>query len=256
MEPQDRAEKYPGVAGKTIGNQPEVRTRGIIKTGSLINMSLILNIDTAIETASVCLAKDRDVLKMLVSEKQKDHAAWIHPAINSLLEDTGHKIKDLNGVGVSIGPGSYTGLRVGLSTAKGLCYALNVPLLCTGTLEMMAFAARDEDADLLCPVIDARRMEVFTALYDKNLAVVHEPCAMVINEKSFSEKLSSFTILFFGNAMLKVRKIITNPRAKWGDIWGNSSHLAELNYQKFLQKKFSNLAYTEPLYMKEFYSRP
>lgn len=219
-------------------------------------MSLILNIDTAVETASVCIADGPEVLKMRVSEQQKDHAAWIHPAINSLVKETGYTLKDLQAVGISIGPGSYTGLRVGLSTAKGLCYALNIPLLCTGTLEMMAFAAKDEQADLLCPLIDARRMEVFTALYDKTLKLVMEPRAMIIDEKSFDTDLSVNTILFFGNAMPKLRKIISNPKAKWGEVWGNSSHLSQLSYQKFLQKNYSDLAYTEPLYIKEFYSHP
>src|SRR5689334_17760726 len=127
-------------------------------------MSLVLNIDTAVETASICLSEDRKILQVSINENQKDHAAWLSVAIQNMMINAGYRLNQLHAIGITIGPGSYTGLRVGLSAAKGLCYALNIPLITIGTLEMMAFAAKDEPADLLCPLIDARRMEVFTAL--------------------------------------------------------------------------------------------
>jgi tRNA threonylcarbamoyladenosine biosynthesis protein TsaB len=120
-------------------------------------MSLILNIDTALDTASVCLANQKEVLQFSVNEDQKDHAAWLHQTIAELLQKGGYSIKDLDAVAVSIGPGSYTGLRVGLATAKGFCYALQIPLITVNTLKLIAFAAKDEAIDLICPMIDARR---------------------------------------------------------------------------------------------------
>src|SRR5687767_10771942 len=148
-------------------------------------MSLILNIDTALDTASVCLANKGEVLHLVVNEFPKDHSGWLHPAISELLQKSGYEIRDLSALAVSIGPGSYTGLRVGLSTAKGFCFALNLPLITIGTLQMMAYSVKDENADLLCPVIDARRNEVFTAVYDKNLEPVLPAQSMIAGENSF-----------------------------------------------------------------------
>jgi tRNA threonylcarbamoyladenosine biosynthesis protein TsaB len=219
-------------------------------------LSLILNIDTALDQASVSLGREGMSLGMMTSEQQKDHASWLHVSMVKLLADAGFDVKDLEGVAVSIGPGSYTGLRVGLSAAKGLCYSLKIPLISVGTLEIMAFAAKDEDADLLCPMIDARRMEVFTAVYDKALKPVLPPQAMVVDKDSFSNLLATRKMLFFGNGSEKLRQLILNNNAIWGFIWGNSSHLSQLSYKKFLQKEFADLAYTEPLYIKEFYSHP
>jgi tRNA threonylcarbamoyladenosine biosynthesis protein TsaB len=219
-------------------------------------MNLILNIDTSLETSTVCLSDADRVLKMTASEDQKEHASWIHKAIEGLFMDTATTPGDLSAVGVSIGPGSYTGLRVGLATAKGFCYALNIPLICNNTLEMMTVAVLKEDADLFCPLIDARRMEVFTAVYNKEMIELQSPSAKIIDENSFQDLLSENRILFFGNGVAKVQQLVKNPNAKWGVHWGNSSHLSVLTYQKFLQKKFSDLAYTEPLYVKEFYSPP
>src|SRR5688572_16927071 len=117
-------------------------------------MSLILNIDTAMETASVCFSQNGSCLWLELNDKQK-----LHVAIAQMLKQTGNTIRDVNAVAVTIGPGSYTGLRVSLSAAKGICYARNIPLITIGTLQLMAFAALHEEANLLCPMIDARRMD-------------------------------------------------------------------------------------------------
>src|SRR5258706_7327024 len=114
-------------------------------------MSFILNIDTAVDVASVCLAKDGGALQLTTNENQKDHAAWLHLAIEEMLKVNKLTMKDISGVAVSIGPGSYTGLRVGLSTAKGLCYTMDIPLITIGTLDMMAYSVIDEAVDLICP---------------------------------------------------------------------------------------------------------
>jgi tRNA threonylcarbamoyladenosine biosynthesis protein TsaB len=217
-------------------------------------MSLILNIDTALDTASVCLSEDGNVLQLSFSENQKDHASWLHTEIAELLQKTGHQIKDLNAVAVSIGPGSYTGLRVGLAAAKGFCYALNLPLITINSLKIIAFAVKSEAIDIICPLIDARRMEVFTAMYDKELDERVSPHAMLVDEKSFASYLLSGKILFCGNGVKKLQSLIPNSSALFSNTMADASHLAQLSFSCYCKKEFAGLAYAEPLYIKEFYS--
>jgi tRNA threonylcarbamoyladenosine biosynthesis protein TsaB len=217
-------------------------------------MSLILNIDTALDTASICLTKDNEVLELMTNDNQKDHAAWLHPAITGILSNNNYTINELEAIAVSIGPGSYTGLRVGLASAKGLCYALNIPLITLNTLKIIAFAAKDEAVELICPVIDARRMEVFTAVYTKALWEKISPHAMIADENSFASALSSGHLLFCGNGCKKLQAVISHKNAAFSNTKANASHLARLSYNCFMENEFSELAYTEPLYIKEFYS--
>jgi tRNA threonylcarbamoyladenosine biosynthesis protein TsaB len=160
-------------------------------------MAILLNIDTSVETASVCLSNDDELIRLALNENQKDHAAWLHTAIHDLVRDAGQRLNDLNAVAISIGPGSYTGLRIGLGAAKGLCYALDIPLITIGTLEMMAHAVKKNDAELICPLIDARRMEVFTAVYDRLFQEILKPCTMIVDKNSFEEMASKNSKLFF-----------------------------------------------------------
>ncbi len=174
-------------------------------------MALLLNIDTATENASICLSKDGNALRTMVNNQQRDHAAWIQPAIEQLLKEMQNTVKDLQGIAVTAGPGSYTGLRVGLATAKGLCFALNIPLITENTLRVMAYAATQQsfpngdvysikaglkNPTILCPMIDARRMEVFTALYDLQLNIVEKPAALILEPDSFNKELENNSILF------------------------------------------------------------
>jgi len=131
-------------------------------------VSLILNIDTAVQSASVCLSENNDLIGLKINPSQKDHASWLHIAIEQLLKENAIDLQKLAAIAVSAGPGSYTGLRVGMASAKGLCYVLNIPLITVDTLKMMANAAVVENTDLLCPMIDASRMDVFAALFDKS----------------------------------------------------------------------------------------
>jgi len=219
-------------------------------------MAILLHIDTAVETASVCLSKGAEPVKLAVNNNQKDHAAWLHHAIRDLFQDTGITIKDVNAIGVSIGPGSYTGLRVGLSAAKGLCYALGIPLVTIVTLEIIANAVKSKDADIICPLIDARRMEVFTALYDISMTEIKKPCAMIINEGSFSELLASNRVIFCGNGSKKLKTILPGrENALYSNDEATAANMCQIGYQSFMEKRFSGLAYTEPLYIKEFYSQ-
>jgi tRNA threonylcarbamoyladenosine biosynthesis protein TsaB len=188
------------------------------------------------------------------NEKQKEQAGWLHLAIDKMIKDSGYRMNDIKAVAVSNGPGSYTGLRIGLSAAKGLCYALQIPLITIGTLEMMVQAAKNNKADLYCPMIDARRMEVFTALYDKEMKEVLPASAVMLNESSFIIELEKEKTLFFGNGAAKFKNICVHPHAIFEDISIDASNLASLSQQKYAEKNFTELAYSEPLYVKEFFT--
>jgi tRNA threonylcarbamoyladenosine biosynthesis protein TsaB len=219
-------------------------------------MALILNIDTATEQGGVCLAKEGQILAMAVNPEQKDHASWLHPAVEKIMHDTGHKMKDLQAVAVTAGPGSYTGLRVGMAAAKGFCYALDIPLITENTLKAMALAAREQvPADvLLCPMIDARRMEVFTAVYQNDLEEVMPTVAMIVDEHAFSTYLPNRQMSFFGGGSYKCKPIITAPSAAFIEINYHTGYLGILSFLRYLQREFTGLAYSEPAYTKEFYT--
>ncbi|MEO5563998.1 MAG: tRNA (adenosine(37)-N6)-threonylcarbamoyltransferase complex dimerization subunit type 1 TsaB [Chitinophagaceae bacterium] len=217
-------------------------------------MAIILNIDTAVETASVCLAREAQPLQFAANGKQKDHASWLHPILQKVMADAGLTKKDIEAIAVTIGPGSYTGLRVGLAAVKGLCYALQIPLIAVNTLEMMAYATSNEEADLYCPLIDARRMEVFTSVYDKNLTQLIEPKAMIIDPTSFESMLASNKILFSGNGSEKLKNLINHSNALFSNKVATAADMVDLSERYFRDKKFGDVAYIEPLYIKEFYS--
>jgi tRNA threonylcarbamoyladenosine biosynthesis protein TsaB len=227
-------------------------------------MALLLNIDTSVDAASVCLANDHEVLANSKNEKQKDHAAWLHVAIKEIFDKNNLELRSIDAVAVTEGPGSYTGLRIGMAAAKGICYALNKPLITLNTLTVMANSAIGETNDyrlttndfLLCPMIDARRMEVFTAIFAKDLQLVKRPAAMTLDERSFDEELSKNAICFFGNGSDKFRKIKNHSNAVFNQVSFDATNMVSLAHAKFASNEFADLAYAEPLYLKEFYSPP
>jgi tRNA threonylcarbamoyladenosine biosynthesis protein TsaB len=219
-------------------------------------MALILNIDTAVETASVCLSDNAGILDVQVNNDRQTQVSWLHPAIQKMISGQGFKITAIAAIAVTIGPGSYTGLRVGLSAAKGFCYALNIPLITINTLEVMADSVTNVNEGLICPMIDARRNEVFTAVYTRDLEEVIQPCAMVINKNSFDNLLISSKITFTGTGIKKTRLSIIHPHAIFEDKTITAANMTRLSLKYFQQKRFSDVAYTEPLYLKEFYSPP
>ena len=219
-------------------------------------MAIILNIDTAIDTASVCLAKDGKALQSAVNSHQRDHASWLHPTIQKIVAEAGLSLKNIDAVAVTIGPGSYTGLRVGLAAAKGLCYALTVPLIAINTLQMMAFAAKEEEADFICPMIDARRMEVFMAVYDKQMAAIIKPCALVVEPHSFDSLLAQGKILFLGNGSQKLKPVIVHPNVIFNNMAVVADDMTLLSESSFTKKSFVALENVEPFYIKEFYTPP
>jgi tRNA threonylcarbamoyladenosine biosynthesis protein TsaB len=217
-------------------------------------MALLLNIDTAVQSASVCLSDGRNILGELVNPSERDGASWLHVAIENLLADKQLQLKDVQAIAISAGPGSYTGLRVGMASAKGLCYALKIPLITINTLQMMAAAVEDSATDLLCPMIDARRMEVFTALYDSSLQEAMSSINKILDNNSFDQWLDSHTITFFGNGSVKAQTVINHSNARFIEVKATASNMVQLAAEKFEQAQFSDLAYTEPFYGKDFHS--
>lgn len=217
-------------------------------------MALILNIDTALVSGSVSLCKDGQQIAFLENAEQGQQAAWLHNAIKNVIADCGLHLKSLHAVAVSNGPGSYTGLRIGLAAAKGICYALNIPLISVNTLTVMASAVCNEAEDLICPMIDARRMEVFTALYNKRLNLVEKAQALVLDNNSFSEMLCKQKILFTGNGADKFKRIINNANAVFIARNFNATDMIPLSVKMYEDELFTDLAYSEPEYVKAVYT--
>jgi tRNA threonylcarbamoyladenosine biosynthesis protein TsaB len=213
----------------------------------------ILLIDTAVTSASVCIARDGKLLIQQENHTQKDHASWIHSAIKEMMLAINSDLNKISAVAISNGPGSYTGLRVGLSAAKGICFATNKPLITINTLLMMAMAAKNCEGDLLCPMIDARRMEVFTAVYDKNLKEIVAPCNMILEETSFQSLLEKNTICFFGNGSEKFLKAYPHKNALLKQVFFSSADMINVVFEKFEHNDFQDIAYSEPFYGKDFY---
>jgi len=223
-------------------------------------MSLLLQIETATTSCSVALAKNGIVLGFRQLNQRNIHAEVITLFIEELLLAADLKYKDLDAIAVSSGPGSYTGLRIGISTAKGLCFALDKPLIAIETLEAMTYgvfnneiAAVTEDM-LLCPMIDARRMEVFTAIFTAGHVKIKPTAAEIIDADSFSALLETNRILFFGDGADKCRDILgANPNAFFlPDFTNSATYLTQKALEKFRNNEFVDVAYFEPYYLKDF----
>ncbi len=217
-------------------------------------MSLILHIDTAVQSASVCLSESEDTIATKVNPSEKESASWLHVAIQDILQENHCLPRQLSAIAVSAGPGSYTGLRVGMATAKGLCYALSLPLITINTLQMMAAAVKKPSTNLLCPMIDARRMEVFTALYDLPLNEVMLPTNLILDKTSFQDWLEKNTITFFGNGSEKAANIITHHNALFVPVTATACDMVSLAAKKIEAGQYADLAYSEPFYGKDFHS--
>ena len=221
---------------------------------------MILQIETATASCSVALAKDGNVLSFKQVNERNIHAEIITIFINELVVSAGIRYNDLDAIAVSCGPGSYTGLRIGVSTAKGLCFALDKPLIAIETLEAMAYGMISTEEyllnsdTLLCPMIDARRMEVFTAVFSADGERIRETSAEIINENSFSEMLENKKMLFFGDGAEKCRSVLNkHPNASFFSGFINSAvYLTHKAVEKFRNKEFENISYFEPYYLKDF----
>lgn len=223
-------------------------------------MSTILQIETATTSCSVALSRDGNLLNFKQIIARNIHAEVITLYIDELLNKQGVTYNDIDAIAVSSGPGSYTGLRIGVSTAKGLCFALDKPLIAVETLEAMAYGVITSDGFeqdsklLLCPMIDARRMEVYTALFDTTGNRITATSADIIDEQSFSSYLAGNKILFFGDGAEKCKAVLgSNPNALFLDDFANSAtYLTTKAHEKFMAGRFEDVAYFEPFYLKDF----
>jgi tRNA threonylcarbamoyladenosine biosynthesis protein TsaB len=216
-------------------------------------MAWIVCIETATKSCSVALARDGHLVavKEEVSE-QYSHSEQLTVSIEQLLQQEGLKVSDLDAIAVSSGPGSYTGLRIGVSTAKGLCYASDMPLISISTLEAMSQLMKDKHSNKqLCPMIDARRMEVYSALFatDHRTEVV----AKIIDEDSFKDELAQGPLLFFGDGADKCQDILTHTNAHFElGVYPSAIGMIPLAQDKFQNQDFEDVAYFEPFYLKDF----
>ncbi len=220
-------------------------------------MALILNLETATTVCSVALSKDGELLAFKEINGDYTHAENLNIFITAVLKQVGLHLKDVDAIAVSKGPGSYTGLRIGVSTAKGLCYSLDKPLIAINTLEHSAFACLQQfgtGKELFCPMIDARRMEVYCAIYDCNMIAVHATTAEIINEQAFEGLLQKHRIYFFGDGAEKCKTFFAgNSNAVFIDgLYPSAKHMVLLSEKAFNKKQFEDVAYFEPYYLKEF----
>lgn len=220
-------------------------------------MACILNIETSTTVCSVALAVDGTVVFDKVSFNGPSHAALTGVYVEEALHELKSRSLHLDAVAVSSGPGSYTGLRIGVSVAKGLCFGLGIPLIGIHSLDIMASAAisrQNSNEDVLyCAMLDARRMEVYAAFYDKLLQPIRPASADIITEESYANYLSARKVCFFGNGSTKCKPVLTSQNALFlDDIHPLASEMAPLAEKAFLNKQFEDVAYFEPFYLKEF----
>lgn len=220
---------------------------------------MLLLLDTANEKASVCLAEAGKIVAEANDHTKMNHAAFIQPAIKKLVQDQSLDLKRLEAIAVMAGPGSYTGLRVGMASAKGLCYALDIPLISVSTLQAMALAVinfrevnrlSEETNFLICPMIDARRMEVFTAVYDAELNEILSPRAMILDHTSFNELLASHKIIFTGNGAEKFTTMLQHQNLHKTVLADLNPAFAVIADRKLRLNEFTSVAYGEPEYLK------
>lgn len=218
-------------------------------------MALILNIETATKICSVAIGEDGKVIAEAETHGQQSHAGNLTLLIEQCLTEIGRTMQDLDAVAVSHGPGSYTGLRIGLSTAKGICYALEKPLITVNTLAALAnvTAARfpDENA-VYCPMIDARRMEVYTAIFDKNGEQLKETQPLIVENEDYFEAYFKYnqTVIFSGDGSAKCQEIINHKNAKFVVQENTAVGMVVLAEKQFNANDFSDLAYSSPFYLK------
>lgn len=227
-------------------------------------MGLILCIETATTVCSVALSREGNVFYSRLSTGRNAHSSLLTTFIEEIIREAGMEFSRLDAIAVSSGPGSYTGLRIGVATAKGLCYALDKPLISVPTLKAMALGMRaqyvpatgkaDAKPLLFCPLIDARRMEIYRAFYDENLEEVLPTAAEIIDENSFVTLLDGHTVIFGGEGAAKCQPVLgAHPDSRFMiGFEASAAWMAPLAEERFLAGHYENLAYYEPFYLKDF----
>lgn len=215
-------------------------------------MSFILSIETATKNCSIALSKEGKTIALKeIANQNFSHAEKLHVFIEEILTENQITFKDLIALAVSKGPGSFTGLRIGVSSAKGLCYALNIPLISIDTLTSLARQIAVKEG-VIVPMIDARRMEVYTAVFNPEFKMIKGVEALIVDENSFSEIES--TVHLVGDGALKFKETLTNEKFKFYDdiIYPSANEMSELAFEKYKISDFENVAYFEPYYLKDF----
>ncbi len=212
----------------------------------------ILCIETSTEICSVALARGGECVALKECNTNNSHAKNMIPFVDEVLREAGIEKRQLNAIAVGIGPGSYTGLRIGVSTAKGLAYTLGIPVIAISTLECIAEPFLNL-AEHCRPLIDARRMEVFTALYDHQGQLLEEANAKIVDEKCFQEELTNFKTVFCGNGAAKCEPLLAqHPNAIIKKETLSARNMVPIAFRKFQQQQFENVAYFEPFYLKDY----
>ncbi|HEU0137806.1 MAG TPA: tRNA (adenosine(37)-N6)-threonylcarbamoyltransferase complex dimerization subunit type 1 TsaB [Flavobacterium sp.] len=215
-------------------------------------MALILNIETATRNCSVTIARDGEILSSReIAEQGYSHAEKLHVYIEEVLQEANCTPADLSAIAVSQGPGSYTGLRIGVSAAKGLCYALEIPLITVDTLQVLASQVHVEDG-VIVPMIDARRMEVYSAVFDVQLQKIREVRAEIITEYSLAEYNGNIYII--GDCQPKIQSVLNGSNFIYLDqhVFPSAKEMAPISFMKYQQQDFVDVAYFEPYYLKDF----
>ncbi len=219
-------------------------------------MPTILQLETATSVCAVALSIDGKTVALKEETAPNIHASKLTIFINEVMDNAGIKFSELDAIAVSKGPGSYTGLRIGVSTAKGICFAIDKPLIGINTLAMMAAGFLAENPSyraLVCPMIDARRMEVFTAVFDSNLNEVEATHAKIVDETSYLKLLNEREVVFIGNGAEKCSEIIKHKNARFvNDNFNSATYMSNLANAAFNEQRFENVAYFEPFYLKDF----
>jgi tRNA threonylcarbamoyladenosine biosynthesis protein TsaB len=226
-------------------------------------MPKILHVETATQICSVALSENGKIIASKSSDEKNAHSRVLTVFIDEILKASGIKIQELDAIAVSMGPGSYTGLRIGVSTTKGLCYALDKPLIAVSTLQAMAWGMAENTDDkfhnaLYCPMIDARRMEVYSAIFDQSNKQVRKILAEVIDENSFTDLLQTNEVLFAGDGAGKCKDLLSiSHKAHFlDDFVPSANYMAAIASDKFQKKDFEDVAYFEPFYLKDFIAGP
>lgn len=219
-------------------------------------MATLLLIETSTALCSVALSKDGSIIASR-QNSERQHASLTAPFIKEVLDEGGITASDCDAVCVSMGPGSYTGLRVGVSSAKGLCFGASIPLLAITSLETLVWqaigsGAVPEGCRYIVPMIDARRMEVYAAVYSPDGKLVKDTEPVIVDENSFSSELSEGKVLFIGDSALKCKGVISSSNACFMECCPQASSMLAPALEEFKEKRFKDIAYFEPFYLKEF----
>jgi tRNA threonylcarbamoyladenosine biosynthesis protein TsaB len=219
-------------------------------------MATILQIETATAFCSVAISVDGKTISLKEEAGQNLHASNLTLFINEALHNSNIEYKDLEAIAVSKGPGSYTGLRIGVSTTKGLCYALDIPMIAIETLDMMAAGFLNDNPEykgLICPMIDARRMEVYTKVLDTELNIIEDTNAKIIDENSFADILNQNQITFLGDGAEKCAETLKHHNSSFNQKnYNSAANMSKLANLAFAKGDFENMAYFEPFYLKDF----